>query len=124
MVCKVIVMQDTFEQIRQQIHEIRNYLGPLDLKLDNLDHQITVSRIAFESKTTELEAKISVNSQKVAEHGIKIDQQADELARQVERIKRIELFLKMPQTAEKPVQAPVREDKLNPDILPPQNPKA
>lgn len=117
-------MQDTFEQIRQQIHEIRNYLGPLDLKLENLDHQITVSRITFESKTTELDAKISVNSQRVAEQGIKIDLQADELARQSERIKRIELLLKMPQVVEKQVQAPVREDKLNPDILPPQNPKA
>jgi len=117
------MMQDAFEQIREQIHELRNYLGPLDLKLENLDHQITISRISFEAKTTELEAKLSINSQKVAEHGIRIDQYSDELARQSERIKRIELFLKMPSVIEKQTQAPVREDKLNPDILPPQNPQ-
>jgi Trm5-related predicted tRNA methylase len=90
-------MQATLEQIRQQIHEIRNFLSPLDLKLENLDHQVTASRIKFESKTTELEAKISVNSLRVAEHAVKIDEHSDELARQSERIKRIESFLKMSQ---------------------------
>jgi Trm5-related predicted tRNA methylase len=90
-------MQATLEQIRQQIHEIRNFLSPLDLKLENLDHQVTASRIKFESKTTELEAKISVNSLRTAEQAVKIDEHSDELVRQSERIKRIESFLKMSQ---------------------------
>ena len=115
-------MHDAFEQIREQIHEIRNYLGPLDLKLENLDHQITVSRISFESKVTELDARISANSLKTAEQGVKLDQYSDELARQSERIKRIELLLKIPGVLETPAQSPVRQDKLSPGLMPPQSP--
>lgn len=108
-------MQDTFEQVRQQIHQIRNYLSPLVLKLDNLDHQIAVSQKAFEVRTTELETKISVTSLRVTEQEMKIDAHSEALVLQEERIKRIEMLLKMQKALEK-AQSPVHEDKLNPEL--------
>jgi chromosome segregation ATPase len=117
-------MQNAFEEIREQIHEIRNLLGPIDLKLDNLDHKITASRITFESKVSDLEGKISVNSSRLSEHEVKISEHSDEIALQSERIRQIELFLKLPQSADKHAAAPVREDKTNPTIIPPQAPPA
>jgi hypothetical protein len=117
-------MQNAFEEIREQIHEIRNLLGPIDLKLDNLDHKITISRITFESKVSELDGKISANSSRLSEHEVKISAHSDEMALQSERIRQIELFLKMPQNAEKHSAAPVHEDKANPAVIPPQPPSA
>jgi hypothetical protein len=119
------VMPDAFEQVRQQIHEIRNFLAPLDIKLDNLDHQITASRIAFESKTSELDAKVASNSLRITEQAVKIGEHAAAIQLQSEQLRQIRLFLKMPET-ETTVMAhpptPVREDKDNPAILPPQTP--
>ena len=118
-------MQDAFEQIRQQIHEIRNFLAPLDIKLENLDHQITVSRIAFEAKASELDAKVTSNSLRITEQAVKIGEQAAQIQNQSEQLRQIRLFLKMPEVvmadpAHPPT--PVREDKENPAILPPQTP--
>jgi chromosome segregation ATPase len=93
-------MENHFEQIRQQIHEIRNFLGPLDLKLEGLDQQITKSRISFESRASELESKI-------AEHTV-------EMARHSELIRQIQVFLKMPLGLENRSVGPVHEDKQNP----------
>jgi len=118
-------MADAFEQIREQIHQIRNFLAPLDIKLENLDHQVTVSRIAFESKSSELDAKIASNSQRITEQAVKVSEHAAQIQNQFEQLRQIRLFLKMPETdttvlAHPP--APVREDKENPAILPPQTP--
>jgi hypothetical protein len=117
-------MQDAFEEIREQIHEIRNILGPVDIKLDNLDHKITASRITLESKISDLDAKNAANSLRLSEQAIKISEHSDEIALQSERLKRIELFLKVSQSAEKSAAAPVREDKANPGAIPPQKPSA
>jgi chromosome segregation ATPase len=114
-------MQNAFEEIREEIHQIRNLLGPIDLKLDSLDHKITASRITFESKVSELDGKIAVNSSRLSEHEIKISEHSEEMALQSERIRQIELFLKMPQAGEK---HPVREDKVNPAVIPPSAPPA
>jgi hypothetical protein len=99
-------------------------LGPIDLKLDNLDHKITISRITFESKVSELDGKITATSSRLSEHEVKILAHSDEMALQSERIRQIELFLKLPQNADKHVAAPVREDKANPAVIPPQLPPA
>lgn len=115
-------MQNAFDGIREEIHAIRNLLSPIDLKLDNLDHKITASRITFESKTSELETKVAANSLRLSEQATKIAEHSDEIAEQSERIKRIELLLKMPQNSEKNAPAPVHQDKANPAILPPQTP--
>jgi hypothetical protein len=117
-------MQTAFEEIREELHKIRNLLGPIDLKLDSLDHKITVSRITFESKASELDGKIAATSSRLSEHEIKISAHSDEMALQSERLRRIELLLKMPQDTEKHSAAPVREDKANPTVIPPQAPTA
>jgi chromosome segregation ATPase len=117
-------MQNAFEEIREQIHAIRNLLGPIDLKLDNLDHKITASRTTFESKVSDLGSKIAANTSRISEHELKISEHSDEIAQQFERIRQIELFLKMPRNPEKHSVAPVHEDKANPVVIPPQNPPA
>jgi chromosome segregation ATPase len=117
-------MQNAFEEIREQIHAIRNLLGPIDLKLDNLDHKITASRMTFESKVSDLGSKIAANTSRISEHELKISEHSDEIAQQFERIRQIELFLKMPWNPEKHSVAPVHEDKANPVVIPPQNPPA
>ena len=108
-------MKTEFEQIREQIHEIRNFLGPLDIKLENLDHQVSKSRLSFETKAAELESKIAMNSQDIAVNS--------------EQIRQIQIFLKMPvaiqsaqsaSSAENRAAAPVHEDKQNHGDLPPQ----
>lgn len=77
-------MQNAFEQIREQIHEIRNFLGPLDLKLEGLDYQITKSRVTFEVKALEMESKIAMHTSQLALHS--------------EQIRQIKMFVKMPET--------------------------
>jgi hypothetical protein len=110
----LLILKTEFEQIREQIHEIRNFLGPLDIKLENLDYQVSKSRQSFETKAAELESRIAMNSSEIALHS--------------EQIRQIQTFLKMPvaiQSASsmdnRPVAA-VREDKQNPGELPPQKP--
>jgi hypothetical protein len=101
-------VKDHFEQIREQIHEIRNFLGPLDVKLEGLDYQIKKSRATFELKTTELETKIASNSSELALHS--------------EQIRQIQIFLKMPQALESRPSASLHDDKQNPAAKPPLNP--
>lgn len=103
-------MKDQFDQIRQQINEIRNFIGPLDHKLEGLDYQITRSRISFEVKALEIDAKVTVNSSEIAKHS--------------EELKQIRNFIKMPESLEIPGPGPVHQDKLHPSVLPPQNPPA
>lgn len=117
-------MQNAFEEIRHELHHIRNILGPIDIKLDNLDHKFTVSRIAFESKTSEQDAKIAANTSKISEHSLKLSEHTDEIVKQSERLKQIELFLKIQATASKAAPAPVHEDKANPAVIPPSPPLA
>ena len=84
-------MDAVFEEIRRQIHEIRNFLGPLEIKLESLDHKISRSRELFELKTSKFETTITDHSK---------------------RIRQIELFLKLPQNMDEP-QSPENQ-KNNP----------
>lgn len=54
-------MIDTFEQIRQQIHEIRNIIGPVNLKLADVEHQIATYKASFDEKMMTLESKVLGN---------------------------------------------------------------
>jgi hypothetical protein len=76
------MVKEQFEQIREQIFEIRKFIGPLDTKLENLDNQISRSRIAFEWKTAQLESRIAEHSTLLALH--------------TDQIRDIEVFAKMP----------------------------
>jgi len=116
------VQPDAFTQICNQIHEIRNFLSPLDLKLVSLEQQVNDSRTAFNLKTTELETKINATAFRVEEHAARMDEYSSEMTNQSERIKRLESLLLTPQNVAKTTQAPVHEDKANPSILPPQTP--
>ena len=84
-------MDAIFEEIRGQIHEIRNFLGPLDIKLEALDYKISRSREFFELKTSQFETTITDHSK---------------------RIRRIELVLKLPQNMDEP--QPPENQKDNP----------
>ncbi|HXL73522.1 MAG TPA: hypothetical protein VN963_07865, partial [bacterium] len=75
-------------------------------------------------KASELDGKIVQNSSRLSEHEIKISEHSDEIALQSERLRRIELFLKMPQSADKHAAAPAHQDKANPTVIPPQAPPA
>ena len=112
-------MQDVFHEIREQIHEIRNLIGPFDLKLSALDHQISASRAFFEEKTAALESRVT---SRLDRQDIKIADLLVGQSQMSERIKRLELTLGTPAQLEKGTVAPVREDKATPDILPPQSP--
>lgn len=92
-------MKDQFEQISDQIHELRNFLSPLDLRLENLGHQVEKSRLAFELKASQLESKL-------AEHSLEIERHSDQ-------IRQIQLFLKMPANNVPHPAVPAHEDKLN-----------
>lgn len=105
-----ILVKDQFEQISEQLHDIRNFLSPVDVRLQTLGHQIEKSRIAFESRTTQLESKIVQNSSDISQHA--------------EQLRQIRLFLKMPDTIENRPAAPVHEDKQNPAAIPPTVPPA
>jgi hypothetical protein len=113
-------MQNTFEEIRRQIHEIRNFLAPFDLKLAILDERIAKSRVLFEQRVGRVESGLE-------EQGLKI---LDLL----ERVNLVEMLLKIPPKqlmvrksatpSPGPGPSPAREDKQSPEILPPQKPGA
>ena len=112
-------MQDVFQEIREQIHEIRNLVGPFDLKLSALDHQISASRVFFEEKTAALESRVA---SRLNQQDMKIADLLDGQSQLSERIRRLEQTLETPAKPEKSAAAPVREDKKTPGILPPQSP--
>lgn len=115
-------MQNTLEEIRNELHSIRNILGPIDLKLDNLDHKILAGRMSFETRTSELDARIAANALRISELAVRDEDHSEEIAQLSERVKRIEVFLNVPRTVDKTAPSPVREDKAVPEILPPQAP--
>jgi hypothetical protein len=112
-------MQEVFKEIREQIHDIRNLIGPFDLKLSALDHQISATRAFYEEKMAALESRVTSRFDR---QDLKI---ADLLTGQSllsERIKRLELAFDPLAKSDKVKTAPVHEDKATPDILPPQKP--
>ena len=85
-------MKEQFELIRQQIHDIRSFLGPLDLKLEGLDYQIKRSRATFELKALEFETQLALHSSQIAKHS--------------EQIRQIQLFINMPQAMDRSSSSP------------------
>jgi hypothetical protein len=75
-----IAVKEHFEQIREQIREIRGFPGPLDIKLETLDYQIKRSRATFELKAAGLKSKVAANSTEIAHH--------------TEQIRQIQAFIK------------------------------
>lgn len=86
-------MEELFEQIREQIHEIRNLIGPFDLKLANLEYRVAANWRLFQEKTTALESKVVANSVQVEEQNFKISSLFSEIAKLSERMTRFESSL-------------------------------
>ncbi|MGH7939776.1 MAG: hypothetical protein ACREE6_15700 [Limisphaerales bacterium] len=92
-------MQNAIEDIRQGIREIRHLLGPIDVKLGNLEHKIVANRVTSESKMSELDARISVNALRISEHAVKSQEHTGQIATLFERMKQLEGRLKLPKRA-------------------------
>lgn len=58
-------MQNEFEQIRRELHEIRNHIGPINMTLDNLDVQMKKNKAAHDIQIAALEAKIAELTQRI-----------------------------------------------------------
>lgn len=82
-------MTDIFQEIREQIHEIRNAIAPVDFKLANFEHDIKDCRIFFEQKAQALEARVFANT-------FRLEEQNNKIANILERLQWIELALKVP----------------------------
>lgn len=52
-------MNADIEEIHQQLHELRNYLGPVEFLLANMEAQIKKSCVEFERRITELELRLN-----------------------------------------------------------------
>jgi hypothetical protein len=51
-------MQDVFEEVRRQIHEIRNMVGPVHLKMADLELRVVEARNSFDERFLTLESKL------------------------------------------------------------------
>ena len=80
--------------------------------------------MSFETRSLELETKLITNSSRISEHDVKLNDVFERVAVHAERINRIESLLKMSPAAMKASETGVHEDKLNPEVLPPQKPAA
>jgi hypothetical protein len=96
-----IIMQNVVEEIMQGIGEIRNLLGPINLKLQNLDHKVTDNRISFELRTSEFEARIKANTSKIFEQETKSEVHSRQIAILFERLQWMESCLNVPKRPDK-----------------------
>jgi acetolactate synthase small subunit len=74
-------MSDTFEQIRHQIHDLRNLIGPVNLKLADMEHQIITCRDYIEEKTGTLESKLLSALFRLDRQDIKIAEMSERMSR-------------------------------------------
>lgn len=87
-------MQNAVEDIRRGILEIRNLIGPIDVKLGILEHKVS-------AKATELEARIAINALRISEQLTKTQEHSRQIASLFEQVKWIEVFLNVPKRPEK-----------------------
>ncbi len=106
-------MTDIFQEIRDQIHDLRNEMAPVDFKLANLAVEIEECRTVFEEKAMELEAKVFAQSLKVEEQGTRI-------SNILERLQWIELALNISPKLDPGNPLPVNGEKVT--HLPPLSP--
>ena len=85
-----IQMAQVFEEIRQQIHEIRNLINPFDLRLASLDAQIAASKTLFAERTATLEVRVMATAFRLDEHAGKIEDILENYNQLSDRVKRLE----------------------------------
>jgi hypothetical protein len=76
-------MQEAFQEIREQIHEIRNIVGPVHLKMADLEMRIVEMKHSWEESAFKLESKVIGAL-------FRLDQQDAKIAAILERIARVE----------------------------------
>ena len=121
-------MQELLEEIREQVHGIRNLIAPFDLKFATLEHNLAQFRSLFEQRSAALETKLFSNNIRLEQHESRICEVEEGFLQLSERMKRLEVALNPPQPEKaKPLTVheeaksiPVHEDKTKPEILPPQ----
>lgn len=106
-------MQDTFQEIRQQIYEIRNQCAPLELRLTNLEEQMAELRACI----ARVEATLSADSF----NSKTLEREAADLR---ERVACIEVERQFPRKSAPAIALPAREDKERPRTPPPTSPGA
>lgn len=74
-------MQDPFEEVRQQIHEIRNLVGPVHLKMTDLETRIVDAKNLLEGKAAALESKMLSTLFRLDRHDAEIAGILERLAR-------------------------------------------
>lgn len=94
-------MQNIVEDIHQGINEIRNLLGPMNLKLENLEQKISEGRTSFQSRWSEFEAKIAANTLSISEQAIKSQEQSRQIASLFEWLQWMQTTLNVPKRPEK-----------------------
>jgi len=94
-------MQNVVEDIHCGINEIRNLLGPMNLKLENLDLKISECSISFQSRWSEFDAKIAAHTLSISEQTVKSDEHTRQIASLFERIQWMEATLNVPKRPEK-----------------------
>jgi hypothetical protein len=107
-------MAEVFEQIRQQIHEIRNLVGPFDLKLANLDAKVAASRVFFDQRTALLETKVLATAFRLDEQGGKLEGVIDDYGQLSARVLRLETEMQLWKKQEPAKPFRPHDDKTNP----------
>src|ERR1700734_3202153 len=110
-------MREPFEEIRDQIHEIRNIIGPVDIKLETLESHIADCKIFFEQRCNTFESKLAANSIRVDQQLVKTEDIEEQISQLSERVRRIEFELKLPSQPGGDKSLPVHQDKVNPTLL-------
>ena len=64
-------MNADIEEIHRQLHELRNYLGPVELLLANIEAQLQKSNMEFERRITGLELRLDELAKLVEAQGEK-----------------------------------------------------
>ena len=74
-------MKDIFDQIRDQIHDVRNIVGPVVLRLDDMQNQITGISASVEEKISVFESKLMVALFRINEQQAKIAELTERVSR-------------------------------------------
>ena len=96
-------MDNTFEEIRRQIHDIRNFIAPFDLKLAALDDRISQICRSLEAQMRDFELKLLGTSFRVDAHDVTLKELLD-------RLNWIETALKIPPRSARRSEWPLESD--------------
>jgi len=97
-------MQEKRDEIQEQMHEIRNLLTRFELKMADLGHQISHAKIGFDDGIASLKSQVNsiqtcgrsdANTIRIDELTSKIEGFVEEHAQLSERVRRIEVALKI-----------------------------